>query len=610
MQIYNKIYHLRSFHGGKMLCRRKDSILFCSDNKHAYDDNLFSLVRAIIINNKIFIYSECLDSVSIVSSKINLQMPYFYFINHGDNKITIVDNIFDCKYITSLHPNEKDGLGHLQAGVEHIDDWEIFHLEEVEDRTEFECDFLKNIESFLNLDFRKIETIINFINSYDGKYLDVSLSHIMQNISLDDIENISKILINDNEIISKIRNKSFNLFGKYIKNTEKFPPCSLDFYKVCSYNSGEIFYDIFQAINFYIRQLELPKKNICILATMRNEGIYILEWIAYHRHLGVDHFFIYSNNNDDGSEKILEILDKENIITYIKNDVDERGLAQNKAYSHALSFNNDILNYKWCAVIDADEFIYVDKKKFCSLNDFLYWMDFMSTDAVAMNWKFMKSNEISNFQEVFLPLTSRNTQVVGAGGIGDGHLLIKSLFKTKEFLHSHPHHPCLNNRFNYSYRLTDRTEHKYDNPPKGFHKDPSFSDNYSGYGISLLHFYFKSNVEWFWKACRNRGDEILSLFDITKFNDNWITPYRMQIEDKHKEDINISNSFHNELDILKKIPEIIIEEDKIRKNFIIKFNSYYKKLLNYYTENNISLSKENKIYFDSLMSKIYSYIME
>lgn len=610
MKFNNKIYHLKSFHGGKILCRKKDSILFGSDGAHEYDDSLFSIVRCILLGSKIFIYSESLDIISIVSSGISVQMPCFDIVNHGENKISILTNSLNQEYVTSLFPNHNDGLGHLQSGVNNIDAWEIFNLEEVSFKTEFENDFIKNINQFLKLFPLNKEKIVDFIKSYDGNYLDVLLSHTVQFLSLPDLLYLKNLFVMDESIISSIRRKSFNLFGKNLNKLDELSFCSLDFYEVCSYWSGEIFYDLFQAINFYIRKSNNPKKNICILATMRNEGIYILEWIAYHKKLGIDHFFIYSNNNDDGSEKILEILDQEKIITYIKNDVDERGLAQNKAYAHALSFNNEILNYKWCAIIDADEFIYVDRSKFLNLNDFLHWMDFMETDAVAMNWKFLKSNEIDNFQDVFSPLTSRNTAIVGAGGIGDGNLLIKSLFKPREFLHSHPHHPCLINRLDYSYRLTDRSEHKYENPPKGFHRDPSFSDNYCGYGVSLLHFYFKSNIEWFWKACRNRGDEAFSIFDIKKFDDNWISPYRMQIEDKHNEIINIDKSFHDELESLKKIEGIKEAEDYIKKNFRDKFNLYYIELFNHYVINGINLSSENSIYFERIISKINSSILK
>ncbi len=35
---------------------------------------------------------------------------------------------------------------------------------------------------------------------------------------------------------------------------------------------------------------------------MKNEGPYIVEWIAYHRAIGVDNFLIYTNGCEDGTD--------------------------------------------------------------------------------------------------------------------------------------------------------------------------------------------------------------------------------------------------------------------------------------------------------------------
>lgn len=93
-----------------------------------------------------------------------------------------------------------------------------------------------------------------------------------------------------------------------------------------------------QACAIRARRTVMPKKKIALVATARNEGIYILEWIAYHRLLGVEAFYIYSNDNDDGSDELLATLAKAGVITWINNRLDPAvGNAQFKAYGHALS---------------------------------------------------------------------------------------------------------------------------------------------------------------------------------------------------------------------------------------------------------------------------------
>ncbi len=102
-----------------------------------------------------------------------------------------------------------------------------------------------------------------------------------------------------------------------------------------------------------------PRKAACIIASARNEGPYLLEWVAYHRALGFDRIFLYSNDNDDGSDELLEALARADIVTWIRNGVD-RAAPQLKSYAHALSLLPDTLSYEWALVIDIDEFLVLD----------------------------------------------------------------------------------------------------------------------------------------------------------------------------------------------------------------------------------------------------------
>ena len=50
--------------------------------------------------------------------------------------------------------------------------------------------------------------------------------------------------------------------------------------------------------------------TLAICAIVKNEHDYLLEWMAYHRLVGVDHFLIYNNSgdNDDGTTNLLSKL--------------------------------------------------------------------------------------------------------------------------------------------------------------------------------------------------------------------------------------------------------------------------------------------------------------
>lgn len=96
-------------------------------------------------------------------------------------------------------------------------------------------------------------------------------------------------------------------------------------------------------------------KCLAIL-TVRNEGAFLLEWLAHHRAVGFTDFLIYSNDCDDGSDKMLDRLDSLGQITHVRNDgPHDRGVqwaALKHADQHPLVKTAD-----WILPLDIDEFV-------------------------------------------------------------------------------------------------------------------------------------------------------------------------------------------------------------------------------------------------------------
>jgi hypothetical protein len=91
--------------------------------------------------------------------------------------------------------------------------------------------------------------------------------------------------------------------------------------------------------------------DLSIAAIIKNEE-YILEWIAYHLMVGVQHFYIYDNESTDGLERKLQKYIQDGTVTYIYWPSKYQ---QIPVYKHAVShFQYDT---KWLAIIDGDEYI-------------------------------------------------------------------------------------------------------------------------------------------------------------------------------------------------------------------------------------------------------------
>lgn len=93
-----------------------------------------------------------------------------------------------------------------------------------------------------------------------------------------------------------------------------------------------------------------------IVATMKDEAPYILEWVAYHKCIGFDRFIIYSNDSTDGTTEILDALSAANEIEHIHHVVKDTDVIDKlipKRVNELAPFDND----DWIIWIDADEFL-------------------------------------------------------------------------------------------------------------------------------------------------------------------------------------------------------------------------------------------------------------
>ncbi|WP_366916825.1 glycosyltransferase family 2 protein [uncultured Nitratireductor sp.] len=91
---------------------------------------------------------------------------------------------------------------------------------------------------------------------------------------------------------------------------------------------------------------------------MKDEGPYLLEWIAYHRALGVSQFLIADNNSTDGTGDLLRALQSTGFVELLDYPETPGVPPQLPAYSELMErFGSEA---DWIAFIDADEFLLPD----------------------------------------------------------------------------------------------------------------------------------------------------------------------------------------------------------------------------------------------------------
>lgn len=124
-----------------------------------------------------------------------------------------------------------------------------------------------------------------------------------------------------------------------------------------------------------------------LVSTMKNEGPYLLEWLAYHKSIGIDEFCIFSNDCTDGTNLMLNRLDQMGVVKHFDNPLGPRMDPQRAAYSRA-NKTDWVRSADWVLIVDADEFlnIHVGDRSIDALIDACG-----DPDAISVNWRLMGS---------------------------------------------------------------------------------------------------------------------------------------------------------------------------------------------------------------------------
>ncbi|MEL6586021.1 MAG: glycosyltransferase family 2 protein [Pseudomonadota bacterium] len=127
-----------------------------------------------------------------------------------------------------------------------------------------------------------------------------------------------------------------------------------------------------------------PAPDIAVVTCMRNEGPYVVEWVAHLRALGVSRILAFTNDCEDGTEALLDALAPEGVIHVpLGNIRDARGqrpqwAALGQAWEHpALGDAN------WLLHMDCDEWLAVGALG--SLGALIDACDY--PDAIALPWR-------------------------------------------------------------------------------------------------------------------------------------------------------------------------------------------------------------------------------
>lgn len=163
--------------------------------------------------------------------------------------------------------------------------------------------------------------------------------------------------------------------------------------------------------------------RVTAVTCVKNEGPFLLEWIAFNRLIGVTDHLFYSNDCDDGTDRLLDALAARGLVQHLPNPAEGRNY-QMEALKHAAK-QDIVTEADWVWVADVDEFlnIHVGDNTIPALIEACG-----NPQAISVNFQFFANDDVEGFEDrpIIAQFTrSHNPDLWG----GESAIEVKSLMR-------------------------------------------------------------------------------------------------------------------------------------------------------------------------------------
>lgn len=159
----------------------------------------------------------------------------------------------------------------------------------------------------------------------------------------------------------------------------------------------------------------MTPRRYAVISTMKDEGPFILEWVAHYKAIGFTDFVICWNDCSDGTEQILQRLEALGHLRQHRTRVRAGGI-QRSALRQARDYD-EVKMADWVFVCDADEFLNIhegDGTVHALIEASRISERGRPADVIAVPWRRFGNNGIHEFED--RPVTAQFTRAEAANG--------------------------------------------------------------------------------------------------------------------------------------------------------------------------------------------------
>lgn len=139
--------------------------------------------------------------------------------------------------------------------------------------------------------------------------------------------------------------------------------------------------------------------RITVVASMRNEGPFIVEWVTWYRMLGFTDVVVVTNNCTDRSPELLDALEAAGWVHHLRCDIAPGERITHRKLEYATE-HKAVRRADWVLVCDVDEFLVIHKGN-RRISD-LIGHDAQDVPflAIAFNWRVFGFCDVQQFEDL------------------------------------------------------------------------------------------------------------------------------------------------------------------------------------------------------------------
>ncbi len=150
-----------------------------------------------------------------------------------------------------------------------------------------------------------------------------------------------------------------------------------------------------------------PHGSLVALSTMKDEGPFVVEWVAHHLALGFTEVMVYTNDCSDGTDALLKRLEALDIGVHHRENVIPEGMKPHPSMLKLAADEQLVIDSDWLLVLDADEFMVINHPS-GTLDGLVADLNAMDAQAMVLTWRIFGSSGIRDWSRA--PITDQFTR--------------------------------------------------------------------------------------------------------------------------------------------------------------------------------------------------------